>query len=133
MRIIISNRSDLPIYEQIKEQIKEAILNGELREGEALPSIRQLAKDLRISVITTSRAYNELEQEGFIASMQGKGSYVLPQNSAMVREQYLRRVERHLSDAVQDARMARITAETLKEMLTILLKEEKGRDRTSET
>lgn len=133
MRIIISNRSDLPIYEQIKEQTKEAILNGELREGEALPSIRQLAKDLRISVITTSRAYNELEQEGFIASMQGKGSYVLPQNSAMVREQYLRRVEGHLSDAVQDARMAGITAETLKEMLTILLKEEKERDKTSET
>lgn len=133
MRIIISNRSDLPIYEQIKEQTKEAIINGELREGEALPSIRQLAKDLRISVITTSRAYNELEQEGFIASMQGKGSYVLPQNSAMVREQYLRRVEGHLSDAVQDARMAGITAETLKEMLTILLKEEKERDKTSET
>lgn len=133
MRIIISNRSDLPIYEQIKEQTKEAILNGELREGEALPSIRQLAKDLRISVITTSRAYNELEQEGFIASMQGKGSYVLPQNSAMVREQYLRRVEGHLSDAVQDAKMAGITAETLKEMLIILLKEEKGHDRTSET
>lgn len=133
MRIVISNRSDLPIYEQIREQIKEAILNGELREGEALPSIRQLAKDLRISVITTSRAYSELEQEGFVTSMQGKGFFVLPQNSAMMQEQYLRRVEGHLSDAVHDARMAGITAETLKEMLTVLLKEEKGRDGTSET
>ncbi|MFT8888029.1 MAG: GntR family transcriptional regulator [Ethanoligenens sp.] len=133
MRIVISNRSDQPIYEQIKEQIKEAILNGELREGEALPSIRQLAKDLHISVITTSRAYSELEQEGFAASMQGKGCFVLSQNTAMMQEQYLRRVEGHLSDAVQDARMAGITVETLKEMLTVLLKEEKGRDRTSET
>ena len=79
MRIIISNSSGMPIYEQIKEQIKEAILSGEVAEGDMLPSIRQLAKDLKISVITTTRAYNDLQQEGFVTNVQGKGCYVLPQ------------------------------------------------------
>ena len=78
MKIIISNQSELPIYAQIREQIKEQILNGQLEEGEVLPSIRSLAKDIGVSVITTTRAYNDLEQEGFIATMQGKGSVVVP-------------------------------------------------------
>ena len=90
VRIIIQNTSKAPIYEQIEEQIKEAILCGELKEGDLLPSIRQLAKDLKISVITTTRAYTELEQEGYIVVQQGRGSFVLPKNSEIVREQLLR-------------------------------------------
>ena len=85
LKIIISNRSGVPIYEQIKAQIKEAIFSGELQEDDLLPSIRQLARDLKISVITTTRAYNDLEAEGFIVSVQGKGCYVLPQNKEMAR------------------------------------------------
>ncbi|MBB6732070.1 GntR family transcriptional regulator [Cohnella zeiphila] len=123
MHIVIVNQSGKPIYEQIKSQIKEMILTGELKEGESLPSIRQLAKDLRISVITTSRAYSELEQEGFIATMQGKGCFVMTQNSEMMREQYLRRVEEHLSEAVRDARLAGIDNDTLQQMLTLLFQE----------
>lgn len=124
MHIVLVNRSGAPIYDQIKQQIKEMILTGELKEGDVLPSIRQLAKDLRISVITTARAYNELEQEGFIATMQGKGCFVLSQNSEMMQEQYLRRVEGHLSDAVHDAKIARIDNDTLKKMLDLLIKED---------
>lgn len=124
MHIVIVNQSGIPIYEQIKSQIKELILTGELTEGEALPSIRQLAKDLRISVITTTRAYGELEQEGFIATMQGKGSFVMAQNSEMMREQYLRRVEEHLSEAVRDARLAGIDNDTLRQMLKLLIQED---------
>jgi GntR family transcriptional regulator len=126
MHIVIVNQSGSPIYNQIKEQIKEMILTGELKEGEALPTIRQLAKDLRISVITTARAYTELEQEGFIATMQGKGCFVKPQNSEMMREQYLRRVEAHLSDAVHDARLAGIDNDTLMQMFKLLIREDDG-------
>ena len=82
MHIVVSNHSGVPIYEQIFTQIRELILTGELKDGEALPSIRQLARDLRISVITTTRAYSELEQNGFIATMQGKGCFVRPRNFA---------------------------------------------------
>jgi len=89
LRIIITNTSGKPIYEQIKEQIKEAILGGDLGEGELLPSIRQLAGELKISVITTTRAYTDLEEEGFIAVQQGKGCFVLPKNTELVREQLL--------------------------------------------
>ncbi len=123
MHVVIANRSGSPIYDQIKVQIKEMIMSGELKEGEALPSIRQLAKDLRISVITTARAYSELEQEGFIATMQGKGCFVLPQNSAMMREQYLRRIEEHLADALHDARLAGVDDSTLMGMFSLLLGE----------
>lgn len=126
MHIVLMNRSGVPIYEQIKSQIKELILAGELKEGETLPSIRQLAKDLRISVITTTRAYNDLEREGFIATMQGKGSFVMAQDSDMLREQYLRRVEGHLAEAVRDAKPAGIEADTLHEMLRLLLQEEEN-------
>ena len=87
MRIVISNSSGIPIYEQIKEGIKSSILSGELQEGEMLPSIRQLAKELKVSVITTTRAYNDLQYEGFVTNVQGKGCYVLAQDNEMLKEQ----------------------------------------------
>ena len=93
MKIIISNQSELPIYAQIREQIKEQILNGQIKEGEILPSIRSLAKDVGVSVITTTRAYNDLEKEGFIATMQGKGSVVLSSNNKILKEQFIMRIE----------------------------------------
>lgn len=123
MRIVLSNTSGKSIYEQIEEQIREAILSDKLREGDLLPSIRQLAKDLRISVITTTRAYADLEQEGFIAIMQGKGCYVLPKNNELIREQLLRRVEEGLACAVSAGRTARLTREELIRMLDMALKE----------
>lgn len=97
MHIVISNTSDLPIYVQIKEQVKEQILSGELEEDEMLPSLRQLAKDLKISVLTTTRAYNELEEEGFITSRQGKGFFVMSSGSNLIREQLIQEVEKILT------------------------------------
>jgi GntR family transcriptional regulator len=123
LRIIIKNTDGKPIYEQIKEQIKEAILSDEICEGDILPSIRQLARDLRISVITTTRAYTDLEQEGFIAIVQGKGCYVLPKNSELIREQLLRKIEESFSTAVNAARTARLSREELIKMLDIILEE----------
>ena len=99
MEIYISNTGDKPIYAQITDQIKGKILSGELQAGEALPSIRLLAKELRISVITTKRAYEELEREGFITTVPGKGCFVAPQDPTLAREETLRRVEEHLSPA----------------------------------
>ncbi|HOV24796.1 MAG TPA: GntR family transcriptional regulator [Pseudobacteroides sp.] len=124
MRIVISNSSGVPIYEQIKEQIKNAILSGELSEGEVLPSIRQLAKDLKISVITTTRAYGDLEQEGFVANVQGKGCYVLPKNSEMVREQLLRNIEESFTAAINSAKIAKISKDELRTIFETMLKEE---------
>jgi GntR family transcriptional regulator len=123
MRIIITNTLGKPIYEQIEEQIKEAILSDALSDGDLLPSIRQLAKDLRISVITTTRAYSELEQEGFIAIVQGKGCYVLPKNSELIREQLLRRVEESFSAAVNAGRTAKLSREDLIRILDLVLEE----------
>ncbi|MFK5278535.1 GntR family transcriptional regulator, partial [Lacticaseibacillus paracasei] len=108
MRIVISNQSGKPIYEQIEDQIKTAILSGQLKVNEQLPSIRSLAKDLRISVITTTRAYHELEAAGFITNVQGKGAYVLGQDSALVKENALREIETYLNQAIDTAKMARI-------------------------
>ena len=113
MKILISNKSDLPIYEQIKAQIKEQILNGSIPENEFLPSIRQLAKDLGISVITTTRAYSDLESEGFIATVRGKGSYVLPKDSGMVREQYLKKIEEAFTIAIENGKSANISNDEL--------------------
>ncbi|WP_394922931.1 GntR family transcriptional regulator [uncultured Robinsoniella sp.] len=124
MKVIVSNQSELPIYVQIKEQIKEQIMNGTIPEGETLPSIRQLAKNLGISVITTTRAYSELEQEGFIAARQGKGSVVLPRDNEMVREQYLKRIEQAFETAIENARYAQIQKEELVRILEALLHEE---------
>ena len=123
MRIIIQNTAKEPIYEQIEEQIKEAILCDELKEGELLPSIRQLAKDLKISVITTTRAYAELEQEGFIAVQQGRGCFVLPKNSEIVREQLLRKIEDSFAAAVNAARVANLSREDLIKILDFILGE----------
>ena len=121
MRIVISNQSELPIYAQIKEQIKEQILNGLINEGTVLPSIRQLAKELGVSVITTTRAYNELESEGFISSVQGKGSIVRKRDNSMIREQYLKRIEESLENAIATAKLIEMPTEELKEIFEALL------------
>lgn len=113
MKIILRNTTNTPIYEQIREQIKQAIFSGELAEGEALPSIRQLARDLKVSVITTTRAYSDLEQEGFVASVQGKGFFVLPKDSQLVREQALVAIEEHFEQAAFIARRAAISPQEL--------------------
>jgi GntR family transcriptional regulator len=120
LNIIIRNASDLSIYEQIQQQLKAAILSGELAAGELLPSIRQLAKELRISVITTKRAYDELEREGFIEQVQGKGSYVKAQNASLIREEHLRQIEELLHRACTLARQAAIDQQELHEILTIM-------------
>ncbi len=124
MEIYLSNSSGVPIYEQITRQIKGLIARGELREGEALPSMRLLAKELRISVITTKRAYEELERDGFIETVAGKGSFVAPRNLELVREDTLRRVEEKLAEAVQLARQGGITLDELYETLSILYGDE---------
>ena len=120
MDIIIRNTGDAPIYDQITRQIKGLILRGELREGEALPSLRLLAKELRISVITTKRAYEELEREGFITTVPGKGCFVAPRNLELVREASLRQAEEYLQQAVDAARSGGVTLEELTETLNIL-------------
>ena len=120
MHIVLSNSSNLPIYEQIKEQIKTQILTGELCENEMLPSLRQLAKDLKISVLTTTRAYNELEEEGYITSRQGKGFYVMPSGSDLMREQLIKEVESHLNNAITAARRASLSPDELCNLLKLL-------------
>ena len=124
MKIIISNSSEDPIYEQIIKQIKNQIINGELEEEEPLPSIRKLARELGISVITTKRAYEELEKEGFIDTVGGKGSFVAGQNREFLKEKKMKAVEDKLTEAVTEARMLDIGYKELKEMLSILYKEE---------
>lgn len=124
MNIIISNSSGLPIYEQICRQIKGAIAAGKLQPGEALPSIRALAKDLRISVITTKRAYEELERDGFITMVPGKGCFVAPRNLELVHEETLRRVEEHLSQAVDIAKTGGVSLAELTETLSLLYGED---------
>lgn len=124
MDIIISNSSGKPIYEQITSQIKALIISGELQPGDALPSMRLLAKELRISVITTKRAYDDLERDGFIESFTGKGSFVASPKTDFIREDYLRRTEDHLQQAIHTAKISGITLEELGEMLAILYKGE---------
>jgi len=121
--IVISNSSGKPIYEQIVSQIKNMIITGELKPGDALPSMRLLAKELRISVITTKRAYEELERDGFIESVMGKGSYVAAQNPELIREEHLRKVEEYMEKAVERARLANISLEELIEIMTMLYQE----------
>ena len=122
MNIIISNSSGKPIYEQIADQIKEQIMAGTLAAGEALPSMRLLARDLRISVITTKRAYEELERDGFLENVPGKGCFVAPQNRELLREAQLRRVEELLAQAVEEARKGSFSLEELHEILDLLYK-----------
>jgi len=121
--IIISNSVDEPIYEQIVKQIKNLIINGDLEEGDALPSIRNLAKELQISVITTKRAYEELERDGFINKVAGKGTFVAPQNQALLKERRLKVVEEKLAEAVNAARIINLSLGELQEMLKILYEE----------
>lgn len=123
MKILISNQSELPIYAQIREQLKEQILNGQLSSGTVLPSIRKLAKEVGVSVITTTRAYNDLEEEGFIASMQGKGSVVLSTENKILKEQYLMRIEDGLLTAVETAKRIHMTEPELHALITDLWKE----------
>ena len=124
MDIILSNASGKPIYEQIADQVKEQIMSGALSAGDALPSMRLLAKELRISVITTKRAYEELERDGFLENVPGKGCFVAPQNRELLREAQLRKVEEKLSQAVEEARKGAFRLEELHEMLDILYKGE---------
>ena len=124
MDIIIRNTGEAPIYDQITRQVKTLILTGALNEGEALPSMRALAHDLRISVITTKRAYEELEREGFITTVPGKGCFVAPRNLELARENALRQVEEYLQKAVEAARLGGVTAVEVKETLDILYREE---------
>ena len=124
MDIIIRNTGQTPIYDQITRQLKGHILSGALAEGEALPSMRALARDLRISVITTKRAYEELEREGFITTVPGKGCFVAPKNLELARENALRQVEEHLQKAVEAARLGGIAPAEVKETLDIICGEE---------
>lgn len=124
MDIIISNSNEKPIYDQIASQIKNLIMTGELKTGDALPSMRLLAKELRISVITTKRAYEDLERDGFIESVTGKGSFVSAGNTEFLREQHLRIVEGHLQKAVDAAKMSGIASDELIEIVSMLYRED---------
>ena len=116
MQLYIDNRSGAPIYDQIYSQIKDAILSGQVTEGEALPSIRALAKDLRISVIPTKRAYDELESEGFIYTLPGKGCFVAERSTELLREENLRKIESHMQEIRRLANACRLTEQELDEM-----------------
>ena len=120
MEIFLSNAGQEPIYAQIARQIKQQILSGQLRAGETLPSIRLLAKELRISVITTKRAYEELEADGFIVTQAGRGSFVAAQNPALLREEHLKKMESCLQNAVDAARLGGISCEEACETLRLL-------------
>lgn len=113
MKIIIKNKSDLPIYEQIKQQIRQQILDGEVPEDEQLPSIRQLSKDLKISVITTTRAYNDLTEEGFIVSVAGKGYFAAPRNNELLRERMIFEMEEGIEKAITNGRNAGLSDEEI--------------------
>lgn len=124
MEIIISNSSGKPIYEQITTQIKNMIISDELKPGDPLPSMRLLAKELRISVITTKRAYEDLERDGFICTLVGKGSFVAEKNMEFIKEEHLKIVEDFLLKAVDSAKVAGIELQEMQEILTMIYKEE---------
>ena len=124
MNIIISNSSNIPIYEQIKEQIKNKIISNELKAGDLLPSIRSLAKDLRISVITTKNAYEELEREGYVETIPAKGTYVSNKNVELIREEQLQKVENLIDTAVSIAKISNISKKEIKDMIDIIYGEE---------
>ncbi len=124
MDLLISNSSGQPIYDQISSQIRAKIISGELKEGDALPSMRLLAKELRISVITTKRAYEELERDGFITSITGKGSFVAGQNMEFIREEHLRQIEEHMQKIIELAAGCSLSLEELQQMLALIYEEE---------
>lgn len=123
MQILISNSSKEAIYNQIKNQIKEKVLSGDLKEGDALPSMRKLAMDLHISVITTKRAYEELEKEGFIYSIVGKGSFIAEQNADMMKEKKLTTIEEKLIEVIANSKELGLSLKEIKEWITILYEE----------
>lgn len=123
MHIFIDNKSGAPIYDQIYSQIKSAIIGGELRENELLPSIRGLAKDLRISFITTKRAYDELEKEGFLYTVPGKGCFVAPKNIELIREETLKKIEDHIEQITRLAAACKLSSEQLLDMIRFALEE----------
>ncbi len=124
MKIVISNTSEAPLYQQIKEQIKDAILKGELVEGDALPSIRAFANDLKVSVLTIRRVYDELEQEGFVTSQVGIGTFVSTSNIELLRDSKRRLVEKKMLDMIQTAKSLGISKDELNAMMDILYEEE---------
>lgn len=124
MNILISNADSRPIYSQICQQIKDQILQGVLKPGEGLPSMRTLAKELRISVITTKRAYEELEQEGFIETVVGKGSFVAQKNTELLREEQLKILDMQLCEAVTTAKRAKISIDECIEIISVLFEED---------
>ena len=126
MDIIITTQSDRPIYEQIMDQIKAQIMNGELKEGDALPSMRLLAKELRISIITTKRAYEELEREGYIESYTGKGSFVKGVNHEMVKESVMFEIENLMEEVLEKAALAKVPFDELVERMKLLYEEKES-------
>ena len=124
MNILIDNKSGEPIYNQIYSQIKNQIISGELKEDEMLPSIRGLAKDLRISFITTKRAYEELEKEGFIYTLPAKGCYVAPKNIELLREENLKRIEEHIEQIAKLATSCNLSRDDIIEMITFGMEEQ---------
>ena len=123
MKIVISTSTTTPIYEQIVKQIRDAVVSGEVQAGEGLPSIRTLAKDLTVSVITTKRAYEELEKEGFIYTIPAKGCYVAPKNLALIREENLKQIEAHIEQILQLATTCNISKEEILEMVRFGMEE----------
>lgn len=125
MNILIDNKSGSPIYDQIYTQIKNQIINGVLKENEMLPSIRGLAKDLRISFITTKRAYEELERDGFIYTVQAKGCYVAPKNTELIREENLKKIEDHIDEIIKLSAAVNLSKEDIAEMIAFAMEDEK--------
>ena len=124
MNIIISNNSSVPIYEQIKNAIKDAIISNELKEEEMLPSVRNLANDLKISFLTVKKAYDELEQEEFIKTVQGKGSFVTPKNLEIIKEEKLKEIQDYIEKIYNISKIANISEDEIKELFNIIFKEE---------
>lgn len=124
MNFIISNNSEIPIYEQIKKEIKKAISQNELKESEALPSVRNLAKDLRISVLTVKKAYDELEQEGYIKTVQGKGSFVIPRNKELAKEEQIKQIEQHIEEIIKISKLTGISKKEIIDLFEYLYGEE---------
>ena len=124
MNILISNSSSMPIYEQIKKQIIDQIIDGSLNENDMLPSIRSLSKDIKISVMTIKKAYDELEAEGYIISRQGKGSYVAPKNMDLILEQVKQEIEEHIESAIDIATKHGISKEELKDIFEFMISTE---------
>lgn len=120
MKIIISNSSKVPIYEQITKQIREQIIKGNIKEAEMLPSIRKLAQELQISVITSKKAYEELEKEGFITTVPGKGTFVAPQSIELLKEKKLKIIEEKLNEIIEESKILNISKEEIEEMLNLL-------------